>query len=44
VTEIVEGISLSKIKTYNPELLTESLVREIAKQLVSAAIDIHQLD
>lgn len=43
VTEIVEGISLSKIKTYNPELLTESLVREIAKQLVSAAMDIHQL-
>jgi len=43
VTEFVEGISLAKIKTYNPGLLTESLVREIAKQLVSAAMDIHQL-
>jgi formylglycine-generating enzyme required for sulfatase activity len=43
ITEFVEGMSLAKIKTYNPTLLTESLVREIAKQLVSAAIDIRLL-
>lgn len=43
VTELVEGMSLAKIKTSNTSLLTESLVRDIAKQLVSAAIEIHKL-
>ena len=42
VVEYIHGVSLAKIKTHNPEKLTENFVRQIAIQIVSAAIKLHQ--
>lgn len=40
--EFVSGVSLAKIKNGEPERFTETLVRNIGKQLVTTAIAIHK--
>lgn len=42
VSAFVDGIALAELKKTNPDRLSESLVRKIAVQLVSAAIYIRQ--
>jgi len=41
-TEYIDGSTLQEIRDKKPELLTEEYVREIAKQIVSAAIAIRK--
>jgi len=42
IVEYIHGVSLAKLKTHNPEKLTEDFVRLIAIQIVEAAIKLHQ--
>ncbi|MDD2423146.1 MAG: SUMF1/EgtB/PvdO family nonheme iron enzyme [Candidatus Cloacimonetes bacterium] len=40
--EYVHGVSLAEIKQYNPERLTEELVREIAKKLIKTVMQVRK--
>ena len=40
--EYVHGVSLDEIKQYNPERLTEELVREIAKKLIKTVMQVRK--
>jgi formylglycine-generating enzyme len=42
VSEYIKGESLAQIKASDPERLTESFVREIARKLIQTAITVHK--
>ncbi|MGC9362138.1 MAG: zinc-ribbon domain-containing protein, partial [Candidatus Syntrophosphaera sp.] len=42
VSEYIKGESLAQIKVKDPERLTESFVREIARKLIQTAIEVHK--
>ncbi len=42
VSEYIKGESLAQIKATNPQRLSESFVREVARKLIQTAISVHQ--